>query len=63
MKLKIICEKKEIGIIDVSTYPGSSHSFQFNKKYYKILKVEETQLDVVEFIPKNKAKPASPGEK
>lgn len=48
MKLKVICDKKDIGSLEVSTYPGISHSFQFNKKRYKILKVEETQIVVLE---------------
>lgn len=52
MKLKIICEKKDIGSIEVSTYPGTSHSFEFNKKHYKILKVEETQIVVSEMPSK-----------
>ena len=52
MKLKIICEKKDIGSIEVSTYPGTSHTFQFNKINYKILKVEETQIVVKEMPTK-----------
>ena len=50
MKLKIICEKKEVGSIEVSTYPGTSHSFKFNKQSYKILTVEDTQI-LVELMP------------
>ena len=52
MKLKIICEKKEIGTLEVSTYPGISHSFEFNKKCYKILKVEDSQIIVQAMLTK-----------
>ncbi len=62
MKLKVICDKKDIGSIEVSTYPGISHSFELNKKHYKILKVEETQIDVLEFIPERLVKPEPPGD-
>ena len=48
MKLKVICDKKDIGTLDVSTYPGPSHSFELNKKRYKILKVEDKQIIVDE---------------
>lgn len=51
MKLKIICDKKEIGTLEVSTFPGASHSFELNKKRYKILKVEEKQLIVESLTP------------
>lgn len=50
MKLKVICDKKEVGSLEVSTYPGASHSFELNKKHYKILKVEEKQIIVSEMI-------------
>ena len=63
MKLKVICESKEVGSLEVSTYPGTSHSFELNKKHYKILKVEEKQIDVLEFTPKNLVKPGPPGDK
>ena len=52
MKLKVICDKKEVGSLEVSTYPGTSHSFELNKKRYKILKVEEKQIVVSEMIGK-----------
>jgi len=48
MKLKVICDKKDIGNLEVSTYPGPSHSFELNKKHYKILKVEKIQIIVSE---------------
>lgn len=51
MNLKVICEKKEIGTLEVSTYPGASHSFELNKKRYKILKVEEKQIIVENLTP------------
>jgi len=51
MKLKIICGKKEVGSLDVSTYPGPSHSFTLNKIKYKILKVEQTQIIVEKLTP------------
>lgn len=46
MKLDIKLQNKVIGNLEVSTIPGVSARFELNNAIYKIIKTNETSIDV-----------------
>ena len=63
MKLKVNCENKQIGTIEVSTIPGINHRFALKNIEYKIIKTSSDSLDVVIYKPVTiPSEPGKPGE-
>ena len=62
MKLAIKLGKNKIGELEVSTIPGISHKFEFNKKWYIILKTSKDSIEVSEVAENPTPEPGKPGE-